>query len=97
MPASAKSLPLTHKRLLAYAHPLREEIFTILTTRMASPAELTRELGLGRRDLPNVTHHTKYLVENQIGNITGVSGPLAVAVGDLTGDKKADLVAAQDG
>lgn len=63
MPASAKSLPLTHKRLLAYAHPLREEIFTILTTRAASPAEITRELGLGRRDLPNVTHHTKYLVE----------------------------------
>jgi hypothetical protein len=63
MPASAKSLPLTHKRLLAYAHPLREEIFTILTTRTASPAELTRELGLERRDLPNVTHHTKYLVE----------------------------------
>src|SRR5215218_1785587 len=63
MPASAKRLPLTHKRLLAYAHPLREEIFTILTTRPASPAEITRELGLGRRDLPNVTHHTKYLVE----------------------------------
>jgi len=63
MPASAKSLPLTHKRLLAYAHPLREEIFTILTTRIASPAEITRELGLSRKDLPNVTHHTKYLVE----------------------------------
>jgi hypothetical protein len=63
MPASAKSLPLTHKRLLAHAHPLREEIFTILTTRTASPAEITRELGLERKDLPNVTHHTKYLVE----------------------------------
>lgn len=63
MPASAKSLPLTHKRLLAYAHPLREEIFTILTTRTASPAEIRRELGLERRDLSNVTHHTKYLVE----------------------------------
>jgi len=63
MPASAKRLPLTHKRLLAYAHPLREEIFTILTTRTASPAEITRELGLERRDLPNVTHHTKYLVD----------------------------------
>jgi|GEM_PF-601843 len=63
MPATAKSLPLTHKRLLAYAHPLREEIFTILTTRTASPAEITRELGLERKDLPNVTHHTKYLVE----------------------------------
>lgn len=63
MPVTAKSLPLTHKRLLAYAHPLREEIFTILTTRTASPAEITRELGLERKDLPNVTHHTKYLVE----------------------------------
>jgi hypothetical protein len=63
MPASAKCLPLTHKRLLAYAHPLREEIFTILTTRTASPAEITRALGLGRKDLPNVTHHTKYLVD----------------------------------
>src|SRR5215211_1123484 len=63
MPTSAKNLPVTHKRLFAYAHPLREEIFTILTTRTASPAEITRELGLGRKDLPNVTHHTKYLVE----------------------------------
>jgi hypothetical protein len=63
MPVSAKSLPLTHKRLLAYAHPLREEIFTILGTRTASPAEITRELNLERKDLPNVTHHTKYLVE----------------------------------
>src|SRR3954469_23324963 len=63
MPASVKSLPLTHKRLLAYAHPRREEIFTILTTRTASPSEITRELGLGRKDLPNVTHHTKYLVD----------------------------------
>jgi len=63
MPASAKSLPLTHKRLLAYAHPLREEIFTILGMRTASPAEITRQLGLERKDLPNVTHHTKYLVE----------------------------------
>jgi hypothetical protein len=63
MPASAKRLPLTHRRLLAYSHPLREEIFTILTTRTASPAEITRELGLERKDLPNVTHHTKYLVE----------------------------------
>jgi len=41
---------------------LREEIFTILGTRTASPAEITRELGLERKDLSNVTHHTKYLV-----------------------------------
>lgn len=63
MPAQTKSLPITQKRLLAYAHPRRAEIFTILTTRIASPAEMTRELGLDRRELPNVDHHTKYLVE----------------------------------
>lgn len=63
MPTSTKSLPLIQKRLRAYAHPLRAEIFTILGARTASPAEITRELGLERKDLPNVTHHTKYLVE----------------------------------
>jgi hypothetical protein len=63
MAAQTQDLTATQKRLLAYAHPLREKIFTILTERSASPAEMTRELGLERKDLSNVNHHTKRLVE----------------------------------
>lgn len=63
MAVQTQELTAAQKRLLAYAHPLREKIFTILTERSASPAEMTRELGLERKDLSNVNHHTKYLVE----------------------------------
>lgn len=63
MAVQTQELTAAQKRLLAYAHPLREKIFTILTERAASPAEMTRELGLERKDLSNVNHHTKYLVD----------------------------------
>jgi hypothetical protein len=63
MASKVKGLSTTQKRLIAYSHPLRWKIFTILTERIASPAEMTRELGLERKDLSNVDHHTKRLVE----------------------------------
>lgn len=50
-------------RLLAMAHPLRADVFKILTQREASPSEITHELGLPRKDLPNVSQHTRYLVK----------------------------------
>lgn len=58
----ARQRQATENRLIAMAHPLRADVFKILTQRIASPAQITRDLGLGRKDLPNVTHHTKYLV-----------------------------------
>jgi hypothetical protein len=63
MPTRTKDLSAAHKRLLGYAHPLREKIFTILTERSASPAQMTRELGLSRDKISTVDHHTKKLVE----------------------------------
>ncbi len=79
MATKTESLTAKQKRLIAYAHPLREKIFTILTERSASPAEMTRELGLDRKDLSNVDHHTKRLVdldcaelvaERRVGSLT---------------------------
>jgi hypothetical protein len=62
MASKVKHRQATHNRLVAYSHPLRAAIFTILTERPASPSEMTRELGLERKDLPNVSHHTAKLV-----------------------------------
>lgn len=53
----------THNRLLAVSHPLRAAIFRFLTERTASVSEIARELGLERRDVPNVSHHVKQLVK----------------------------------
>jgi hypothetical protein len=78
MATNTQELTAAHKRLLGYAHPLREKIFTILTERSASPSEMTRELGLKRKDLSAVDHHTKRLVklgcaevvaERRVGNL----------------------------
>jgi hypothetical protein len=63
MATNTQELTAAHKRLIGYAHPLREKVFTILTERSASPAEMTRELGLDRSHLPAVDHHTKRLVK----------------------------------
>jgi hypothetical protein len=67
-----------HKRLLAYAHPLRERIFTRLTEESASPSQLTRALGLARRDLPNVANHVKKLVDLDCAELVDerTDGPL---------------------
>jgi len=53
----------SQNRLKAMEHPLRAAIFKILTERTASPAEMTRHLKLGRKDLVNVNYHTKELVK----------------------------------
>ncbi len=50
----------TRNRLIAVAHPLRAAILRILVERAASPSEMGRELG---EPTPNVSHHTKRLVE----------------------------------
>jgi hypothetical protein len=71
MAVQTQGLTAAQKRLVAYAHPLREKLFTILTERSASPAEMTRELGLDRKDLSNVNHHTKYLVDLGCAEVVG--------------------------
>ncbi len=53
----------TYNRLIAVSHPLRAAIFRILTERTASVSEMARELGLERKDIPNVSHHVKQLVK----------------------------------
>jgi hypothetical protein len=63
MATNLQELTAAHKRLIGYAHPLREKIFTILTERSASPAEMTRALELDREQISNVDYHTKKLVE----------------------------------
>ncbi len=63
MATKTENLTAAQKRLLAYAHPLREKIFTILTERVASPAQMTRDMGLPREQISNVDYHTKKLVE----------------------------------
>jgi DNA-binding transcriptional ArsR family regulator len=50
----------TQKLAKAVAHPLRSEIFTILTERVASPAELAKEL---KESVGNVSYHVGRLVE----------------------------------
>ena len=50
----------TENRIKAMSHPLRAEILRILTERIASPAEMARELD---EELSNVSYHAKQLVE----------------------------------
>src|SRR3978361_2260693 len=71
MASKVKHRTATQNRLVAYAHPLRAAIFTILTERSASPAEMTRELGLERKDLSTVDYHTKKLVELDCAEVIG--------------------------
>lgn len=47
-------------RLIALSDPLRAEILRILVERPASPVEMAHELGA---PTPNVSHHTKRLVD----------------------------------
>ena len=60
MASKAERREITQNRLKAMSHPLRAEILRILVERVASPAELGREL---EADTPNVAHHVKRLVE----------------------------------
>lgn len=70
--ATATQQKADQKRLKALSHPLRIRLFVILTERTASPAEMTRELGLPRKDLVNVNYHTKKLVELDCAELVGV-------------------------
>jgi hypothetical protein len=58
-----KHLRATENRLVALTHPLRAVIFKVLTHGPASPSQITRELELERKDLPNVTYHLEQLVK----------------------------------
>lgn len=50
----------TENRIKAMNHPLRAAVLDILANRIASPAEMARELD---EELSNVSYHTKQLVE----------------------------------
>jgi DNA-binding transcriptional ArsR family regulator len=50
----------TENRIKAMNHPLRASVLRILADRIASPAEMAREL---EEELSNVSYHTKQLVE----------------------------------
>jgi Helix-turn-helix domain len=60
---TTQHLRATENRLVAMAHPLRAVIFKVLTHGPASPSQITRELELPRKDLPNVTYHLNQLVK----------------------------------
>jgi DNA-binding transcriptional ArsR family regulator len=50
----------SENRIKAMSHPLRASLLRILAERIASPAEMARELD---EELSNVSYHTKQLVE----------------------------------
>lgn len=50
----------SENRIKAMNHPLRASVLRILVERIASPAEMARELD---EELSNVSYHTKQLVE----------------------------------
>jgi DNA-binding transcriptional ArsR family regulator len=50
----------TENRIKAMSHPLRASVLRILAERIASPAEMAREM---EEELSNVSYHTKQLVE----------------------------------
>jgi DNA-binding transcriptional ArsR family regulator len=50
----------SENRIKAMSHPLRASVLRILAERIASPAEMARELD---EELSNVSYHTKQLVE----------------------------------
>lgn len=62
MASRLKHRQATENRLIAIQHPTRAAIFRLLTERTASVGEITKELGLERKDIPNVRHHTHRLV-----------------------------------
>ncbi len=55
-----KATPADQRLLMALRHPVRAEALSILNTRVASPAEIARALGL---DISNVAYHVRRLHE----------------------------------
>lgn len=57
-------------RLKAYSHPLRWAVFTLLTERIASPAEIAEDLGLeDRKWVSEIDYHTKQLVKYECAEL----------------------------
>jgi DNA-binding transcriptional ArsR family regulator len=61
MATKAQQRQATLNRLKAISHPLRAAALQILNERIASPAQIARELG--EADIPKVSYHVKRLVE----------------------------------
>lgn len=57
-----KATPADQRLSMALRHPVRAEAWSILNTRVASPAEISRELGV---DVSNVAYHVRQLLEYQ--------------------------------
>ncbi|HET7589140.1 MAG TPA: helix-turn-helix domain-containing protein [Solirubrobacterales bacterium] len=55
-----KLAPDDQRLLMALGHPVRAEALGILNTRVASPAQIARSLGL---DVSNVSYHVRRLLE----------------------------------
>jgi hypothetical protein len=55
-----KLAPDDQRLLMALGHPVRAEALGILNTRVASPAQIARSLGL---DVSNVAYHVRRLLE----------------------------------
>ncbi|HEY5053324.1 MAG TPA: winged helix-turn-helix domain-containing protein [Solirubrobacterales bacterium] len=55
--------PVDKKMIRVLAHPLRVQLMAILTERIASPEEISEDLG---KPLSSVTHHTKVLEEHNL-------------------------------
>jgi DNA-binding transcriptional ArsR family regulator len=55
-----KLTPADQRLSIALGHPVRAEALSILNTRVASPAEIARELGV---DVSNVAYHVRQLLE----------------------------------
>lgn len=58
--SSSESPALDHRIVKALAHPLRQNILTILNERVASPSEISEELG---ERLGNVSYHVRTLLD----------------------------------
>jgi DNA-binding transcriptional ArsR family regulator len=63
MASRLKHRKATQNRLKAMAHPMRVAIFRVLTERVASLGEITRELDLPREEMGNVRFHLHQLVK----------------------------------
>lgn len=68
MPAAARQPKLKVALKEAVSHPLRSRCLTILADRVASPAEIARELGM---DVGTVGYHVKVLTEVDLAEEVG--------------------------
>jgi len=69
MPTGTQSRRAGENRIKAMSHPLRAAVLRILSERMASPAEMARELGA---ELSNVSYHAKQLVAFECAELVDI-------------------------